>query len=276
MRAGSSTPLSSGRGRRSIVGGRRAGAKGRRASAKVRRSVALTALRSQRRGWGPEEKRTLVLGVIAGASTVAVAVAEVGRVWKRGSAPLPREADGLLSAAEEAVAETVEVAVAGYQEVSVRENAAFLLLTSFVTTFASARGIAWMLRGRTAVGPFRNVVIGRRHIHHFVPGIAIAFTAGGASLLTRNESLEPKLALAFGAGMGLTLDESALLLELEDVYWTPEGLLGVQIALAVTALIAALAMARRFTRRGEEIVLDDGSPAEGSAAALGSGPPRTA
>ena len=29
--------------------------------------------------------------------------------------------------------------------------------------------------------------------------------------------------MPFGVGMGLTLDESALLLELDDVYWTPRG-----------------------------------------------------
>ena len=47
------------------------------------------------------------------------------------------------------------------------------------------------------------------------------------------------LAVPFGVGMGLTLDESALLLELDDVYWSREGLLSVQITLAVTALLAS-------------------------------------
>ena len=58
--------------------------------------------------------------------------------------------------------------------------------------------------------------------------------------------------------MGLTLDESALLLELEDVYWTREGLLSVQITLAVTALLASVALALRFLRRGEQAVLQSG------------------
>ena len=49
--------------------------------------------------------------------------------------------------------------------------------------------------------------------------------------------------MPFGVGMGLTLDESALLLELDDVYWSEEGILSVQIALAVTALLAAVALA---------------------------------
>ena len=99
--------------------------------------------------------------------------------------------------------------------------------------------------------------VGGRHIHHFVPGIVLAFVSGAVGLVTRDERVEPKLALAFGAGMGLTLDESALLLELEDVYWTREGLLGVQITLAVTALLGALALGLRFLRRGEQLVLPE-------------------
>jgi hypothetical protein len=219
------------------------------------------ALRSERRsGWGPELKRTAALGVVAAASTAAVAVVEVGRVWRRGSAPLPSEADDVLQAAEEAVVETIEATLAGYQDVSVRENATFMLLTSFVATFSSARGIAYILRGRRTVGPFRDVVIGRRHIHHFVPGIVLLLLAGGTSILTADEELEPKLAIPFGVGMGLTLDESALLLELDDVYWSREGLLGVQISLAVIALIGALSLGVRFVRRGEEIVLEVDGP----------------
>jgi hypothetical protein len=169
---------------------------------------------------------------------------------------LPSEADNLLTAAEEAVAETVVAARAGYQDVSVRENATFLLLTSFVSTFISARAISYLLRRRKTVGPFRDLTVGRRHIHHFVPGIALMMVAGGAAILTRDETPEPKLAVFFGAGMGMTLDESALLLQLEDVYWTREGLLGVQIALGTAATFAALALAHRFTRRGEELVLE--------------------
>jgi hypothetical protein len=235
---------------------------GRRASARLRTAVVRQVLRSEKKGWGPEEKRTAVLGVLAAGSVVAFVVVEVGRVWKRGSAPMPREADHILSAAEEAVAETVEAARAGYHDVSVRENATFMLLTSFVATFMSARSISYMLRRRKTVGPFRDLMVGRRHIHHFVPGIAILMLSGGAAILTSDESLEPKLAVAFGAGMGMTLDESALLLELEDVYWSPEGLLGVQITLATAALFAALALALRFTRRGEELVLVSGGPAD--------------
>ena len=165
------------------------------------------------------------------------------------------------------MSETVDVAVAGYQDVSTRENATFNMLGSFVVTFVSVRTVAYRLRDRDTVGPFRDVVLGRRHIHHFVPGIVLAFTSGAVAIPTPNEDIEPKLAIPFGIGMALTIDESALLLELEDVYWSPEGLLGVQITLAVAALFGAVALGVRFIRRGEQLVLAAAPAPEAPAAA---------
>jgi hypothetical protein len=217
--------------------------------------VALVVRRRRRRSLAPG-RGTLGLGVGAALAVGTVLVGEIGRVWRRGSAPLPKDAPSLLLAAEEAVGETAQVARAGYLEGSSRENAMFNLLSSFVVTFLTARGITYLLRHRSRVGPFRNVRVGRRHIHHFVPGIVVAFGAGAAAILTRNEDLEPLLAVPFGVGLGLTLDESALLLELEDVYWTREGLLSVQITLAMIALLASGAVGLRFLRRGERIVLE--------------------
>ena len=202
------------------------------------------------------DRRTLALGLLAASATGAVVTVEFGRVWRKGSAPLPATAEDPLQAVAEAAAETAEVALTGYREVSTRENSMFNLLTSFVTTFIAARAITTGLRRRRTLGPFRNVTLGRRHIHHFVPGIILAFAAGAAAIVTRDEDIEPLLAIPFGMGMGLTLDESALLLELDDVYWTEEGVISVQIALAVTALLAAVALATRFLRRGEEVVLE--------------------
>jgi hypothetical protein len=222
-------------------------------------------VRRRRRSRGLEaDRRTLALGLVAAGATAAVVAGEVGRVWRRGSAPLPRETDDLLEAAEAAVSETASVARAGYQDVPSRENAVFNLLSSFVVTFMTARWVTYLLRRRRRVGPFRNLSLGRRRIHHFVPGIVVAFVSGAAAVVTRDEELRPKLAVPFGVGTGLTLDESALLLELEDVYWSREGLLSVQITLAVIASLASLALGLRFLRRGERVVLEKG--ANGSAA----------
>ena len=212
-------------------------------------------MRRRRTGLEPD-RRTVALGALATAALAAVVAGEVGRVWRRGSAPLPQETDDVLGAAEAAVVETAAVARAGYRETPPRENALFNLLSSFAATFLAVRGTTYLLRTRPRVGPFRNLVVGRRHIHHFVPGIALAFAAGAVAIVTRDENLESKLAVPFGVGMGLTLDESALLLELEDVYWTREGILSVQITLSVIAVLASLALGLRFLRRGEQVVLE--------------------
>ncbi len=202
------------------------------------------------------DRRTLALGVLAVVATSGAVAVEVSRVWRRGSAPALAEADDPFGAAAEAVVETAEVARTGYREVSTGENSMFNLLSAFVITFVAARSVTTLLRRRSTFGPFRNLKVGRRHIHHFVPGIAIAFVSGAAAIVTRDETVERWLAIPFGAGMGLTMDESALLLELDDVYWSEEGVVSVQITMAVTALLAAIALASRFLRRGEQMVLD--------------------
>lgn len=242
-------------------------------------------VRIVRRGrrWGPAERRTVGIGVVAGLTTTAVFAVELGRVWRRGSASLPQEADDLddlIDAAQDAVVETARVAVEGYQDVSPRENALFNLLASFVGTFGAVRAITYLLRDRQRFGPFRDIRVGTRHIHHFVPGIAMGFVSGAVAVTTRDEALPPKLAVPMGIGIGLTLDESALLLELEDVYWTPGGLVSVQITLATAALLGALVLGLRLLRRGEVIVLEpeeratvEAPPAEAADPSTGA-PPR--
>jgi hypothetical protein len=70
--------------------------------------------------------------------------------------------------------------------------------------------------------------------------------------------LEAFLAIPFGAGVGLTLDEAALLLDLDDVYWTRQGLLSVQVSLGVMATLAATILTLRMLRRGEEKGAEEG------------------
>lgn len=202
------------------------------------------------------ERRTRMLGGVAGLLTAIVAVGEVLRVWHRGSAPLLSETDDPVAAAEEAVRETVAVAREGYRGGSPEERALVNLLMSFTVSFAIVRFTTHGIRRRGRMGPFRNMVVGDHHVHHFVPGILLAFLAGGAGLISRNESLDPLLAWPFGTGVALTLDESALLLKLDDVYWTEEGIVSVQIALATVGLLSSAALALRVLRRGERRVLD--------------------
>ena len=206
------------------------------------------------------DRTTLAIGVVALSTAAAAVAGELGRVWRRGSAPLPTETEDVLAAAGEAARQSVEVAVEGYRTASPRERVLLNLLVSFSLTFALVRTTTWVIRSRGEFGPFRELVVGRRHIHHFVPGILIAFLAGAAALVSEDETAVGWLTATFGVGAALTLDESALLLELEDVYWSEEGVLSVQITLTAMGLLGAAAIVRRTLRRGEQRVLPDGGP----------------
>jgi len=201
------------------------------------------------------ERGTVALGIAATGMTVAVLGTELVRVW-RGRAAALSELD-VLESAEGAVRDTVAVAVAGYEEASTRETVLLNLLGSFSLTFAGARASTYLIRRRGHAGPFSDLFVGERHIHHFVPGIVLAFLAGGAAVVSRDGSRDPLLAVPFGIGVALTLDESALLLKLDDVYWSEEGIVSVQITLAALALLSATALARRLLRLGEQQVLPE-------------------
>jgi hypothetical protein len=194
------------------------------------------------------ERGTVALGVAAFALTAAVLGTEIARVLRERVHEHP-ELDP-LDTADVAVRETVAVAVAGYESMTTRETALLNLLGSFSLTFASARLSTYVIRRRGGGWLLRDVFVGERHIHHFVPGIVLAFLAGGASVISRDESLDPLLAIPFGMGVALTLDESALLLRLDDVYWSEEGIVSVQIAFAALALLSSASLARQVLRRG--------------------------
>lgn len=155
----------------------------------------------------------------------------------------------LLESAPAAAADTVGVAVRGYSEAPRYETVLFNLLAGFLGSFALVRLSTWAIREER--GPFRNVKIKGRHIHHFVPGILLAFTSGTAGLLTDDDKLEQQLAIPMGAGIGLTFDEAALLLDLRDVYWSREGLLSIQLSLGATAILSIAILTLRMLRRGE-------------------------
>ncbi len=201
---------------------------------------------------------TELFGVGAVGLTGLVIVSEYWGVWRRGSAPLPTETDDVPGAAAEAARETVEVAVVGYKVSPTRENAALNLLLSYAVTAVVVRVSTHTIRSRGAFGPFRNRRVRGRHIHHFIPGIILAFLAGAASVISRNEDHDPLFAVPFGIGAAMTLDEAALLIELDDVYWSQEGVLSVQVTLATLALLGATVLGARAFGRGEDEVLGGG------------------
>ena len=214
---------------------------------------AFARLLPRRRGRSRGHRRTWQLAGLAASATAALAAAELLHVWRRGHAAEAARGGHVLAGGRAAARDTVAVIREGYRLSSANETALLLLFLAFGTTFGGARAVTAMIRH--GIGPLANVRIGDRHIHHFVPGILLAFLAGGTSIVVRHEGPDKWLAVPFGAGAALVLDESALLLELEDVYWSEEGVVSVQIGLGASALLAALALIVRMVRRGERRVL---------------------
>jgi hypothetical protein len=196
------------------------------------------------------ERRTMVMGFVALGTVGAVVAGEIGRLWRRRVVAEDVEtAPEVLQKGARAALDTVEAARRGYRETTSAESVLFNLLSAFIVSSTLIRLTA--LGQRRGLRPFFNVIVGKRHIHHFIPGILIAFGAGAGAVFAEDDRVRETLAIPLGIGMGLTFDESALLLELEDVYWTREGLVGVQITLAMASALAATAIAQRILRRGE-------------------------
>lgn len=116
-----------------------------------------------------------------------------------------------------------------------------LLLAAFLITFLITRSITRLIRaGR---GPFKNNVRGGVHIHHAVPGIVLLIS--GAVLSVASTGRSPALEIAavlIGVGASLVLDEFALILHMQDVYWSRQGQLSVQVVFLASAIIGLVAL----------------------------------
>ncbi len=111
-----------------------------------------------------------------------------------------------------------------------------LALTAFVVTFLVTRVITRLIRA--GKGPFGNVEAGGVHVHHVVPGIFLTIVGGfGAVASDRHGAGAAVCAVVFGVGAGLVLDEFALILHLDDVYWTEEGRKSVEMVVLTFALV---------------------------------------
>ncbi|WP_369253180.1 hypothetical protein [Geodermatophilus amargosae] len=102
-----------------------------------------------------------------------------------------------------------------------RELVAWLVL-GFLVAFLATRFVTHAIR--TGRGPFRDASVGGVHVHHEVYGIFLLLGTGTAEFAWRPDGAGGALlAVLFGTGAALTLDEFALWLHLEDVYWSREG-----------------------------------------------------
>ncbi|MFE9646650.1 hypothetical protein ACFYO0_21555 [Streptomyces sp. NPDC006365] len=111
-----------------------------------------------------------------------------------------------------------------------------LALASFVLTFVITRVITRLIRA--GKGPFGNVKTGGVHIHHVVPGVILTVVGGFGSVAGGGQGFGSGMcAVLFGMGVGLVLDEFALILHLDDVYWSEQGRQSVEVVTVTAALV---------------------------------------
>ena len=158
------------------------------------------------------------------------------------------------------------------EELGVSERSALLSWLGFTGTFSVARGITHSIRsGR---GPFHNVSTGGIHLHHYLWGIAMLTGVGAIAVHGEDERRRhPSVALTYGVGLGLIIDEFALLVDLEDVYWSRSGRISVEVGTGLMALggtvLAGLPVLQRLARNRRQRHQRAGRSAAGTGTSAG-------
>ncbi len=129
------------------------------------------------------------------------------------------------------------VAIRAIGAPSIGEARAELLAftVGLLVTFLAVRVNTRLIRAKVSWW-FHDITPGGTHIHHMVFGVIIMVAAGLTTFGLGPAGLTLQiLAFIFGAGTALTLDEFALILHLQDVYWLEEGRVSVDAVVVVTA-----------------------------------------
>jgi hypothetical protein len=143
----------------------------------------------------------------------------------------------------------------GYLESAPAERATFGMVSGLWLSIGISRGINYVRERRRAAPRLRGLGRSIYHapgqeqirIHHFVPGIGIAFVTGAVAILLRSDGREAWLGAPFGAGVGLTIDELSLLIKLDNPYW---GSQTTSLIEGGVAALASVALSLRFHHRG--------------------------
>jgi hypothetical protein len=116
------------------------------------------------------------------------------------------------------------------------------MFLAVLITFLITRVVTRLIRSGSGAGAgLGNVRIAGNHVHHQVFGILIIIGTGIVlvSEMPRGAALDVAAAV-FGVGVGLTVDEFALWLHLEDVYWTDQGRKSVDAIFCVLVITGTL------------------------------------
>jgi len=115
---------------------------------------------------------------------------------------------------------------------------AFFMFVAFLLTFATVRYITYSIRAGKHRRLFHNMsTSGGTHLHHLVPGIILILLSGWVAIGFPHFVHPEFLAILFGIGAALTLDEFALWFHLADVYWSHQGRQSVDAVIIAATLI---------------------------------------
>lgn len=116
----------------------------------------------------------------------------------------------------------------------------FWMVVTFLVTFAFIRLSVHMIRRQVSWWP-GNIQSGGVHVHHLVFGIFMMLAAGILEFgVDAGGPWTVVLAALFGGGAALTMDEFALWLHLEDVYWGQQGRQSIDAVILVGLFMALL------------------------------------
>ncbi len=120
-----------------------------------------------------------------------------------------------------------------------------LVLVAFLSTFVIVRPGTNLMKSGRKIPVVGRVVVKGTHVHHLVPGIILLLVSGYLGVAIDRSRLD-YVAIAFGIGAALTLDEFALWLNLRDVYWEREGRRSIDAVIAASAILAIFVIGGHF------------------------------
>ena len=136
----------------------------------------------------------------------------------------------------------------------------FWAALGFFVAVAVVRTLTFLIHNE--IGPFHDIQMRGRHIHHLVWGILLLLLTGYGWLLQAGTGdtgsrtwVGRVMSMAYGVGAALTLDEFALWLNLRDVYWEREGRSSFEALLLFAAALAIAALGGAFFRAAARMLI---------------------